>query len=338
MTPPSLREVWPGRPFPLGLAMGRRRRELRALLRERRTGRALPVRRRRHARSGSRSVEQTAFSWHCYLPGIGPGSRYGYRVHGPYEPDDGPSVQPGQVADRPVRQGHRRAGRLATPPCPALRPRRHRWRRPDRRRRATPPTPMPRSRRRRPGVRLGGRPAAGHAVERDGDLRGARQGPHHAPPRRAARTSAARTPGWPRTPPSTTCAQLGVTAVELLPVHHIADEFFLHDRGLSNYWGYSSIGFLAPARRSTRPRAGAASRCGSSRAMVKALHRADIEVILDVVYNHTAEGDHLGPMLSFKGVDNARYYRLTPHDPRLLHGLHRHRQHAQPACTRACCG
>ena len=72
--------------------------------------------------------------------------------------------------------------------------------------------------------------------------------------------------------------------------------------------------------------------------MVKALHRAGIEVILDVVYNHTAEGNHLGPMLAFRGIDNPSYYRLVPDDAALLHGLHRHRQQPQPGRTRACCG
>ena len=71
--------------------------------------------------------------------------------------------------------------------------------------------------------------------------------------------------------------------------------------------------------------------------MVKALHAAGIEVILDVVYNHTAEGNHLGPILSFKGIDNAAYYRLMADNAPLLHGLHRHRQHAEHACTRTCC-
>ena len=108
---------------------------------------------------------------------------------------------------------------------------------------------------------------------------------------------------------------LGVTAVELLPVHHIADESFLVDNGLHNYWGYSTIGYLAPHC------AYAATGCRGEqvrefKGMVKALHRAGIEVILDVVYNHTAEGNHLGPMLSFRGVDNASYYRLVPDDPR----------------------
>ncbi len=94
--------------------------------------------------------------------------------------------------------------------------------------------------------------------------------------------------------------ELGVTAVELLPVHHIIDESFLHDRGLTNYWGYSSIGFFAP-------HAGYAAtgvqgeQIKEFKGMVKALHRAGIEVILDVVYNHTAEGNHLGPTALVQG-------------------------------------
>jgi glycogen operon protein len=110
-------------------------------------------------------------------------------------------------------------------------------------------------------------------------------------------------------------ADLGVTAVELLPIHHIIDESFLKDRSLKNYWGYSSIGYLAPhalyAATGTR-----GEQVREFKGMVKALHGAGIEVILDVVYNHTAEGNHLGPMLAFKGVDNASYYRLVPETPR----------------------
>jgi isoamylase len=92
--------------------------------------------------------------------------------------------------------------------------------------------------------------------------------------------------------------ELGVTAVELLPVHHIIDESFLLDRGLSNYWGYSSIGYLAPHGGYAATGA-LGEQVREFKGMVKALHRAGIEVILDVVYNHTAEGNHLGPMLSF---------------------------------------
>jgi glycogen operon protein len=108
---------------------------------------------------------------------------------------------------------------------------------------------------------------------------------------------------------------LGVTAVELLPIHHISDESFLAERGLNNYWGYSTIGYFAPHSQyaATGSRG---EQVREFKGMVKALHRAGIEVILDVVYNHTAEGNHLGPMLAFKGVDNSAYYRLDPEDQR----------------------
>ena len=110
-------------------------------------------------------------------------------------------------------------------------------------------------------------------------------------------------------------SSLGVTAVELLPIHHIADEMHLAAKGLTNYWGYSSIGYLAPhALYAATGRRG--EQVKEFKGMVKALHGAGIEVILDVVYNHTAEGNHLGPMLAFKGVDNLSYYRTVPNDAR----------------------
>ena len=122
-------------------------------------------------------------------------------------------------------------------------------------------------------------------------------------------------PASPRRRRSSISSSLGVTAVELLPIHHIADEHFLQARGLTNYWGYSTIGFLAPhagyAATGTR-----GEQVREFKGLVKAMHRAGIEVILDVVYNHTAEGNHLGPTLSFKGVDNLSYYRTMPDDPR----------------------
>ena len=103
---------------------------------------------------------------------------------------------------------------------------------------------------------------------------------------------------------------LGITAVELMPVHHFITDKHLLDKGLSNYWGYNTIGFFAPDVRYA-----SSGICGEQvyefKEMVKALHKAGIEVILDVVYNHTGEGNHLGPTLSFRGIDNAAYYRLT---------------------------
>lgn len=105
--------------------------------------------------------------------------------------------------------------------------------------------------------------------------------------------------------------QLGVTAVELLPVHAFIDDHHLVSRGLVNYWGYNSIGFFAP-----EPRYSATGSVHEFKTMVKTLHAAGIEVILDVVYNHTAEGNHMGPTLSFRGIDNSVYYRLVADDPR----------------------
>jgi isoamylase len=107
---------------------------------------------------------------------------------------------------------------------------------------------------------------------------------------------------------------LGVTAVELLPVHHFVNDRYLEEKGLRNYWGYNSIGFLAPhVGYATR---GDGAQVDEFKSMVKTLHKAGMEVILDVVYNHTGEGNHLGPTLSLRGIDNASYYRLVPDDKR----------------------
>jgi glycogen operon protein len=108
---------------------------------------------------------------------------------------------------------------------------------------------------------------------------------------------------------------LGITTIELLPLHAFLDEAFLVRRGLRNYWGYNSIGFFAPEPRYAAGRA-PGEEINEFKQMVKALHRAGLEVLLDVVYNHTAEGSHLGPTLCFRGIDNATYYRLLPDAPR----------------------
>ncbi len=125
---------------------------------------------------------------------------------------------------------------------------------------------------------------------------------------------------------------LGITAVELLPVHFHMDDRHLTDKKLVNYWGYNTLGFFVPDfRYSSAAASGDAVR--EFKTMVRNLHAAGIEVILDVVYNHTAEGNQMGPTLSLRGIDNAAYYRLAP-DPRYymdLHGLRQHVQHAEPA-------
>jgi isoamylase len=109
--------------------------------------------------------------------------------------------------------------------------------------------------------------------------------------------------------------KLGITAVELLPVHHFLDDRHLEDRGLSNYWGYNTLGFFTPAGRYSAADS-ALDTIREFKTMVRNLHAIGVEVILDVVYNHTAEGNQMGPTCSFRGIDNASYYRLSPEDPR----------------------
>jgi isoamylase len=257
--------------------------------------------------------ERTAFTWHCYVPGVGPGQRYAYRVHGPYAPEHGQRFNAAKLLIDPYAKAIE--GPIAWQAANAL-----------------------------PYVATGGEDADLHPDEADDaaaipkcvvvdtsfDWEGDR---HLATPWNETVIYETHVKGFTKVHPRVRedlrgtyaglaspealeyLASLGVTAVELLPVHHVADEQFLADRGLTNYWGYSSIGYFAPhalyAATGTR---GAQVR--EFKGMVKALHRAGIEVILDVVYNHTAEGNHLGPMLAFKGVDNVSYYRLTPDAPR----------------------
>jgi isoamylase len=258
-------------------------------------------------------AERTAFVWHGYLPGIGPGQRYGYRVHGPYDASRGLRFNPAKLLIDPYAkaiEGPVRWDRAETLPYVAdgsgdadLYPD------------ASDSAPaIPKSvvvdegfdwegdaPRRTPWnetiiyeAHVKGFTKLDRRVRED--LRGTYAG-----------LASERTIDY--------LVSLGVTAVELLPVHHVVDEQFLADKRLTNFWGYSSIGYLAPhalyASTGTR-----GDQVREFKGMVKALHRAGIEVILDVVYNHTAEGNHLGPMLSFKGVDNSTYYRLSPEDPR----------------------
>jgi len=253
--------------------------------------------------------QHTVHSWHCYLPGVGPGQRYGYRVHGPWAPADGHRFNPAKLLIDPYAKAiegpirYERARTLAyvagkedvrddTDSAPAI----------------------PRS------VVVDG------SFDWEGDVRLDRPWAETVIYELHVKGFTQRMTGVRDDLRGTYAGlasdaaigylqDLGVTAVELLPVHHIADEQELVARGLSNYWGYSTIGFLAPDGRyaATGTRG---EQVREFKGMVKALHRAGIEVILDVVYNHTAEGNHLGPTLSFKGVDNAAYYRLVPGDER----------------------
>jgi isoamylase len=305
-------EMWPGRPFPLGATWDGEGTNF-SLFSENAERVELCMYDEEDNERRVELTERTALTWHAYLPGVGPGQRYGYRVHGPYEPAHGHRFNPAKLLLDPYAKSIEGPIRFAEanvlpyvpngtpdddlepddeddmdaiPKCVVIDPR-FDWE-DDR----PPNTPLAESVIYETHVKGF---SMRHPRIRD-DLRGTYAG-----------LAAEEAIDYLK--------QLGVTAVELLPVHHIADEEFLHARGLTNYWGYSTIGFLAPHSQyaATGVRG---QEVREFKGMVKALHRAGIEVILDVVYNHTAEGNHLGPMLCFKGVDNTSYYRLVPDDPR----------------------
>ena len=249
--------------------------------------------------------------WHAFVPGVGAGQAYGYRATGPYDPGRGARCNPAKLLLDPyalatsgeVRFGPEVLGHVSDDPD-------------------TPSTldsaaHVPRS--------LVVDPAYDWATE-------------PLAPRRYADTVIYEvhvkgfTAAHPEVPPELRgtyaglgheaaiahLLHLGVTAVELLPVHQSVPEAFLPERGLTNYWGYNTIGYFAPhAGYSAAVRAGhPGGQVAEFKAMVDALHAAGLEVLLDVVFNHTAEGDHTGPTLCHRGLDNEAYYRLQPDDPR----------------------
>ncbi len=309
-------EVWPGRPFPLGATWDGHGTNFSLF-----TQHAESVQLCLFDDDGSeRRIEmpvRRAFNWHCYLPGIGPGQRYGYRVHGPYAPLEGRRFNPAKLLIDPYAKAIE--GTLDWSRADAALPYVHPGEgppaddadlEPDERDDAAvvPKSIVIDDAFDWEGDRPPGTPFADTVIY-ETHVRGfTRSHPEVDPALRGTYAGLASDPAIAH------LRQLGVTAVELLPVHHICDEPFLHDRGLTNYWGYSTIGYFAPhsAYAATGSRG---EQVRELKGMVKALHRAGIEVILDVVYNHTAEGDHLGPMLAFRGVDNLSYYRLDPEDP-----------------------
>jgi isoamylase len=252
--------------------------------------------------------ETDGFVWHGYLPGIMPGQLYGYRVHGPYDPGAGHRCNPGKLLLDPYAQAidgeidwHQATfGYTFGDP----------WSYNDE---DSAPHTM--------------RSVVVSPYFDWGDDRPPRT-PYHQTLIYEAHVKGL-TIQHPEIPPEmrgTYAAlghpvvidhlrDLGVTALELMPVHQFVQDDALLKRGLRNYWGYNTIGFFAPHNEySSSGQRG--QQVLEFKAMVKALHEANIEVILDVVYNHTAEGNHLGPTLSFRGIDNLSYYRLTDADPR----------------------
>jgi glycogen operon protein len=263
-----------------------------------------------HETDRVRLAEHEEFVWHVTLPDVRPGRLYGYRVHGPYEPEAGHRFNPAKLLIDPYAKaitgpirwndalfgyvpgdpaadlsfnGDDSAG--AMPKCVVVesafswgddRPPRTPWHR---------------------------------TVIYEAHVKGLTQRHPGVPPELRGTYL-----GLSTDPVVDHLVALGVTAVELMPVHHFVDDRHLLERGLRNYWGYNSLGFFAPEVRYATD--GLGGQVTEFKTMVKRLHRAGIEVILDVVYNHTAEGNHLGPTLSLRGIDNAAYYRLVPDSPR----------------------
>jgi len=258
-------------------------------------------------------VERTDLHWHGYVYGVGPGQHYGFRVHGRYAPGGGLRYNPNKLLIDPyaravageIRWGPEVFGyawtedrsnddvpsKLDSEPCMP--------------RAVVIDHNFPWGDDRRPDT------SWADTVIYETHVKGFTQR-HPDVPRELRGTYA----GLSHPAAIDHLIRLGVTAVELMPVHHFIDPKQLIDRGLRNYWGYDSIGYFAPeARYSSAGTHGGQVR--EFKAMVRALHRAGLEVILDVVYNHTGEGNHLGPTLSFRGIDNQAYYRLLDDNPRL---------------------
>jgi isoamylase len=305
-------EVWPGSPFPLGNRWDGRGTNF-SLFSENAERVELCLYDADDVETCVEVVERTAFNWHCYLPNVGPGQRYGYRVYGPYEPEEGHRFNPRKLLIDPYAkaiEGEVRWEKASVLPyipdetdVADLEPDDE-----------DDAEAIPKSLVVDPAFDWEGDELLGTrwtaTVIYEMHVKGfTMRHPGIAEHLRGTYGGLASEPAIQY------LKDLGVTAVELLPVHHNADEHFLIDKGLSNYWGYSSIGYLAP-HADYAATGSTGEQVREFKGMVKALHRAGIEVILDVVYNHTAEGNHLGPMLCFRGVDNRSYYRLMPDDPR----------------------
>ena len=249
--------------------------------------------------------EQTDMVWHCYVPGLRPGQLYGYRVHGPYDPHAGHRFNPAKVVldpyskaiGRMVRWCDENFGYVIGDPAEDLL-------RDDRDNAASAPLAAVID----PAFtwgddRLPRRPWH-ETVIYELHVKGLTW-LHPEVPKPLRGTFA----GLASETAIGHLRELGVTAVELMPVHHHAMDRHLVESGLSNYWGYNTLSYFAPDVRYSSVRS-PADTVREFKTMVRALHAEGIEVILDVVYNHTAEGNHLGPTLSLRGIDNAAYYRL----------------------------
>ena len=254
-----------------------------------------------------RLPEMDAFVWHAFLPGIQPGQRYGYRVYGPNDPSQGLRCNPskllldpyakavdGQVNWNPAVFGYSfKTGKRNDQDSARY---------------------MPKSVVINPyfdwGTDRPPRIPYHKSVIYEAHVKGLTM-THPRVPEELRGTYA----GIAHPAVIEHLLALGVTAIELMPVHQFVQDDTLQQKGLRNYWGYNTIGFFAP-HNEYASNTDNGMQVAEFKGMVRTLHEAGIEVILDVVYNHTAEGNHLGPTLSFKGIDNQAYYRMVPDDPR----------------------
>mgnify|MGYP005846926681 CR=1 FL=1 len=303
--------LWPGKPYPLGTFWDGKGTNF-ALFSENATGVEVCLFDKQNYETRIELKEISGFVWHGYIPGIGPGQRYGFRVHGPYNPAEGDRFNPHKLLVDPYAKaldGEIGYGREIFG---------YDWDDPELDLSFSDLDDshlIPKAIVIDESFDWGGdqllRIPAHESIIYEMHVKGFTK-LHPDVPENLRGTYAGL--AHPATIAYLQC--LGITAVELMPVHHfLSKPGHLADIGLSNYWGYDSIAYLAPhASYSASGTQG--EQVIEFKQMVKALHRAGIEVILDVVYNHTGEGNHLGPTISLRGIDNAAYYRLVDDDRR----------------------
>jgi isoamylase len=299
-------EVWPGAPYPLGATYDGAGTNF-AVFSDVATGVELCLFGSRGAETRIPMTEQDALVWHAYLPRVSPGQRYGYRVHGPYEPEHGRRCDPSKLLMDPYAKALEGTIDWA-PACFS-----YDFLDPQKRNTQDSGPHTMKSVVINPFFdwqedRSPRRPYH-ETVIYEAHVKGMTKLHPDIPEEIRGTYAAIAHPAM-----ISHLTDLGVTAIELMPVHQFVNDSGLGDKGLSNYWGYNTIGFFAPhnAYSSSGQRG---EQVLEFKAMVRELHKAGIEVILDVVYNHTAEGNHLGPTLCFRGIDNEAYYRLVDDDP-----------------------
>ena len=298
-------KAWPGTPYPLGATYDGTGTNF-ALFSEVATQVELCLFDEAGVESRVPLPERDAFVWHGYLSNVGPGQRYGYRVHGPYEPEHGHRCNPSKLLLDPYAKAI--DGTIEWGEAPFS----YRFDANEEFNDDDSAASVPKSVVISPFFDWGNdrhpRTPYNETVIYEAHVKGLTQ-THPGIPEDIRGTYAA----LAHPVMIEHYAKLGVTAVELMPVHQFVHDSHLAERGKRNYWGYNTIGFLAP--HNDYSSAGSrGQQVQEFKATVKALHEAGLEVILDVVYNHTAEGNQMGPTLSFRGIDNAAYYRLVDGD------------------------